>query len=88
MKVKNVPAISGNKMISLLRPVLGLEGVPGIVEIRMKAHLRDATRLELDMIAKPDFDKCQATEVGEPAGDLVTKHYMVTVTEIDNGNNN
>lgn len=43
---------------------------------------------ELDMIAKPDFDKCQATEVGEPARELVTKRYMVTVTEIDNGNNN
>lgn len=40
------------------------------------------------MIAKPDFDKCQATEVGEPARELVTKRYMVTVTEIDNGNNN
>ena len=74
--------MTGRNFIRMMRPVLGLEGVPGIREMRITAEHNDVTIVEVDMIARPDMDKINAEP--EPANETAirTRKYTVTVTEV------
>ena len=74
--------IIGSDFIRMMKPILGLEGVQGIREIRITAEYNQAAIVKVSMIAKPDFEKATVEEYGSGEPEIKTRRYTVTVTEV------
>ena len=78
-------AHSGRHFIRMMRPILGLEGAPGIRGMRVIAEDNDAVIVEVEVLAKPDFDRVSVEQCRAGRPETKTRRYTVTVAEVEEG---
>ena len=71
--------MTGREFIKMMRPILGIQDVRNIRELRIVASMNDSTILEIDTVPEVDFDGFTVEPIDEGAGDTETRRYIVTV---------